>query len=170
MKITAGKQNVGMNLTEGPVFQSLVLFAIPIILTNLIQQLYGMVDLMVIGQFVGSTGTVGVSTGGEMSDMVTPVATAFAMAGQTFIAQLVGAKKDQKIKDAIGTFLTFMLILSILLAFLVIFFCRPILSLLNCPTEAFGQAETYLIITAVGFPFIFGYNAVCGILRGMGES
>ena len=170
MKITAGKQNVGMNLTEGPVFQSLVLFAIPIILTNLIQQLYGMVDLMVIGQFVGSTGTVGVSTGGEMSDMVTPVATAFAMAGQTFIAQLVGAKKDQKIKDAIGTVLTFMLILSILLAFLVIFFCRPILSLLNCPTEAFGQAETYLIITAVGFPFIFGYNAVCGILRGMGES
>ena len=48
MKITAGKQNVGMNLTEGPVFQSLVLFAIPIILTNLIQQLYCMVDLMVI--------------------------------------------------------------------------------------------------------------------------
>ena len=45
-----------------------------------------------------------------------------------------------------------------------------ILNLLNCPQEAMGQAEAYMIITALGMPFIFGYNAVCGVLRGMGES
>lgn len=170
MKEITAKDKVGTNLTEGPVFKALVAFACPIILANLIQQLYGMVDLMVIGRFVGSKGTVGVSIGGEMSDMVTPVATAFAMAGQTFIAQLFGAKEEQKVKDTVGTFLTFMMILSVLLTGAAVVFCRPILHLLNCPEEALSQARSYLIITAAGFPFIFGYNAVCGILRGMGES
>ena len=47
---------------------------------------------------------------------------------------------------------------------------RQILQLLNCPAEALGQAEAYMVITVLGFPFIFGYNAICGVLRGMGES
>lgn len=164
------KRGVGADLTGGPIFKTLVLFAIPIILTNLIQQLYGMVDLMVIGQFVGSTGTVGVSTGGEMADLVTPVAMGFSTAGQIFIAQLAGAHDDRRIKDTVGTLLTFMLGLSFVLALAGIFFCKPILQLLNCPAEALSQAEAYMIITVLGFPFIFGYNAICGVLRGMGES
>ena len=53
------KDRVGTNLTEGPIMSSLLLFAIPIVLTNLVQQLYSMVDLIVIGQYVGNIGTVG---------------------------------------------------------------------------------------------------------------
>lgn len=170
MESTIKKRGVGTNLTEGPIFKTLLLFAIPIILTNLIQQLYGMVDLMVIGQFVGSAGTVGVSTGGEMADLVTPVAMGFSTAGQIFIAQLAGARDDRRIKDTVGTLLTFMLGLSFVLVLVGVFFCKPILQLLNCPAEALGQAEAYMVITVLGFPFIFGYNAICGVLRGMGES
>ncbi|PNV61502.1 MATE family efflux transporter [Clostridium sp. chh4-2] len=170
MEATIKKKQVGRNLTEGPIFSTLLLFAVPIIITNLIQQLYGMVDLIVIGQFVGSTGTVGVSTGGEIADLITPVAMGFSTAGQIFIAQLAGAREEQRIKDTVGTLLTFMLICSAALVVLAILFCKPILRLLNCPQEAVTQAEAYLIITAFGFPFIFGYNAVVGILRGMGES
>ena len=73
---------VGSNLTEGPILRTLLTFAIPIVLTNLVQQLYSMVDLIVIGQFVGSVGTVGVNTGGEIMDMLTPVAVGFSTAGQ----------------------------------------------------------------------------------------
>ena len=76
------KKSVGRDLTEGPILSSLMLFAMPIVVTNLIQQLYSMVDLMIIGQFVGNIGTVGVNTGGEIADFLTPVATAFASAGQ----------------------------------------------------------------------------------------
>ena len=90
------KKRVGRDLTQGPVFKLLMLFSLPIILTNLIQQVYSMVDLMVIGQFVGNTGTAGVSIGGEISDFLTPVATAFATAGQIYIAQLSGAKPRPK--------------------------------------------------------------------------
>ena len=170
MTATAKKGAVGTDLTQGSILKTLLIFAVPIILTNLIQQLYGMVDLMVIGHFVGSIGTVGVATGGEMADMVTPVAMGFSTAGQIFIAQLVGARQEKRAKQTVGTLLTFMFIVAVLLGAIVILFCDPILHLLNCPQEAMGQARSYMIITALGYPFIFGYNAVCGVLRGMGES
>lgn len=164
------QKRIGRDLTEGAVLQNLFIFVVPIILTNLIQQVYSMVDLIVIGQFVGNTGTVGVSTGGEVVDSLTPVATAFATAGQIYIAQLSGAKRIQELKRAIGSFITLMMLMSIGFLFLTLLFRVQILELLNCPEEAFAQAEGYMVITTAGMPFIFGYNAVCGILRGMGES
>ena len=163
-------RKVGTNLTEGSILKGLVIFAIPIILANLLQQAYSLIDLMVIGQFVGNVGTVGVNTGGELADLVMPMAMGFSSAGQIYIAQLFGAKKDKEIKSTVGTLLTFMFILSLLLASLAIVFHMPILQFLNCPIEAIGQARAYMIITAIGYPCIFGYNAVCSILRGMGES
>ncbi len=163
-------KKVGTDLTHGKILSTLLVFAIPIVLTNLIQQLYSMVDLIIVGQYVGSAGTVGVATGGEVSDLMTPVATAFSTAGQIYIAQLVGAKQDKKVKETIGTLLTLMFLISFACIILTVIFHRQILVLLNCPAEALQQATYYMIITTLGMPFIFGYNAVCGVLRGMGES
>lgn len=164
------KKRVGRDLTNGPIMSSLLMFALPIVCTDLIQQLYSMVDLIIVGHFVGNLGTIGVNTGGEIADFLMPVATAFAAAGQIYIAQLAGAKKHEEQRSAIGTFITLMLAAS--LAFMVITAAANglILSLLNCPGEALGQARSYMLITALGLPFIYGYNAVCGVLRGMGES
>lgn len=64
--MTATAKKVGRDLTNGPIMSSLMQFAMPIVITNLIQQLYSMVDLMIIGQFVGNIGTVGVNTGGSL--------------------------------------------------------------------------------------------------------
>lgn len=170
MQAAVKKKKVGTNLTEGPILQTLILFSVPLILTNVVQQLYSIVDLMVIGKFAGSTGTVGVSVGGEVSDLLTPVATAFASAGQVYIAQLVGAREDKKIKETVGTLLTVMIAASIFFFVISWLFCEQLLHILNCPEEAFSQAKIYLLTTTFGFPFIFGYNGVCGVLRGMGES
>lgn len=161
---------MGIDLTEGSILKGLLVFAVPIILTNLIQQLYSLVDLIVIGQYMGNTGTVGVSTGGEISDMLTPIATAFATAGQIYIAQRAGAKNEEKMRSAIGTTITSMMLISLIFTFGTLILYHQILTWLNCPEEAFGQAAAYMIITCIGMPFIFGYNAVCGVLRGLGES
>lgn len=170
MEAEQKNKRVGANLTEGSVFRTLLLFSIPLIMTNLVQQLYSIVDLMVIGKFAGSTGTVGVSVGGEIADLLTPVATAFAGAGQVYIAQLMGAGEEKKIKETVGTLLTVMLAVSFLFVIGTWLFYKPLLRILNCPDEAFYQAVAYLLTTTAGFPFIFGYNAICGVLRGMGES
>lgn len=166
----AETKTIGRDLTVGSVFPLLISFAVPMVMTSLIQQLYGMVDLMIIGKYVGSIGTVGVSTGGELSDLMTPLASGFATAGQIYIAQLVGAKKDDRVKSAIGTLLTLMAIVAAVVTIGAAVFYRPVLHMLNCPEEAFESAASYMLITAIGMPFIFGYNAICAILRGMGES
>lgn len=164
------KKKVGLNLTEGSIWRVMLIFAIPIILTNVIQQLYSMVDLIIAGKYVGAVGTIGVSIGGELADFLTPVAMALGSAGQIYIAQLVGARKDKEVKDTVGTLISICMILSLAMMVVCILFCDSFLALMNCPEEGLGQARAYLIITSLGLPFIFGYNAICGILRGMGES
>ena len=161
---------IGIDLTEGNVAVTLLRFAVPILLTNLIQQFYSTVDLIVAGQFIGSIGTVGVSTGGEFAELLTFFSTGFASAGQIYIAQLCGSGSQERIRRATGTLITFMLGMSLVFSAVLILFSAPILHWQNCPQEAFAQAQNYMTITALGFPFIFGYNAICGILRGMGES
>lgn len=170
MKQEAERGSVGTNLTEGNILRQLILFVIPLLLTNFVQQLYNTVDIMVIGRFVGNHGTVGVSTGGEVVTLLTFIATSFGSAGQIYVAQLYGAGKRKDISEMIGTTLTFMTLTSIVIAGACITFCNTILGWLNCPKEAFLQARNYMTIVSLGMPFVFGYNAVCGILRGLGES
>jgi putative MATE family efflux protein len=170
MENTAVKNKVGKDLTTGPVMSLLVSFAIPMVLTNLVQQVYSMTDLIIIGKFVGSIGTVGVSTGGELSDLMTPIASGLATAGQIYTAQLVGAGNREKLKSVTGTLFTMMGIIALVITILTFIFYRQFLVLLNCPEEAFESAAGYLLITVIGMPFIFGYNAICAVLRGMGES
>lgn len=163
-------QRIGMDLTTGPILPALLVFVLPIFLSNTIQQLYNAADLMIIGKFAGSQGTVGVSTGGEIVSLLTFISNGFQSAVQVYIAQLAGKKEHEKIRDTIGTAMTFLLLTSGVFTLLTLVFCRDLLGLLNTPPEAWEQAYGYMVITALGLPFIFGYNAVCGILCGMGES
>lgn len=165
-----GKGKVGLDLTQGNILKQMIRFVIPLLLANFLQQLYNTVDMAVIGHYVGSTGTVGVSSGGEVATLVTFIATAFGSAGQIYVAQLAGAKDSKSISETIGTSLVFMAIVSLVCTVVSIVFCKVFLTWLNTPAEAMGQAVSYMIIVSLGLPFIFGYNAVCGILRGIGEA
>lgn len=164
------QKKVGIDLTQGSVLGGLVRFVIPLLLANILQQLYNTVDMAVIGNYVGSTGTVGVSTGGEVATLLTFLATAFGSAAQIYAAQLSGAGDHRSIRQIIGTCLSFMAILSLVCAGISIVLCGAFLQWLNCPEEALSQARGYMITVSVGLPFVFGYNAICGILRGMGEA
>ena len=165
------KENkIGLDLTEGNILEMLLLFVLPIFMTNLVQQFYNIVDVMIVGQYVGKTGTVGVSTGGEIVNILTFVSVGFSNGAQVYISQLYGQRSHEKIKETIGTSLTFNFILAAVFLVFTLSLCRPILHVLNTPSEAMGQSYDYMRITALGLPFIFGYNAVCGILRGMGEA
>ena len=148
------KKRVGMDLTQGNILKLLLIFAGPLLLADLVQQLYSVVDLIIIGQYVGSTGTVGVATGGEVADILTPIATGLATAGQIYIAQLIGAKDVKDLEKTVGTLFTVMMGLSVLFTVGTVLSYGAVLRLLNCPEEAFSQAAAYMIITAFGIPFI----------------
>lgn len=163
-------KKVGLDMTSGNILRQLLTFVIPLLLSNIVQQLYDTVDMIVIGRFVGTIGTAGVSTGAEVATLITFAAASFGSAGQIYVAQLAGAKDHKSISETISTSMVFMEIMAICFTVITIVFSKTFLGWLNCPVEAFEQAHNYMVIVALGFPFIFGYNMICGILRGMGEA
>ena len=164
------EKRLGIDFTEGDIARALIRYAFPILLANVIQQLYNSTDMIIVGQYLGNTGTVGVSQGGEFATLFTFIASSFSTAGQIYIAQLSGAKDREGIIESIGTLLLLLLGISLTVATICIVFCNPLLSWLKVPAEAFQNARIYMITISFGLPFVFGYSAIGGILRGLGES
>lgn len=165
------KQNTLINdLTTGSVTKQLIYFSLPFLLSNLLQTLYNLVDMIVVGHFVGSVGLSAVSIGGQVSFMLTALCMGFAGGGQILISQQVGAGEKEGISRTIGTMFTTILAMSLVFTAVGIIFCNFLLTAMNTPAEAMKQASDYMIISSCGMFFIYGYNVVCAILRGMGDS
>lgn len=162
--------SLSRDLTTGNVTKQLLSFALPFVLSSILQTAYNLVDMIVVGQFVGSVGLSAVSIGGQVTNLLTHLGLGFASGGQILIAQLMGVKDRDGIKHTIGTLFTALSLLSIVLGTLGCIFCRPLLGLLNTPEEAMGEAISYLFTCCLGMFFIYGYNVVSSILRGLGNS
>lgn len=160
----------GTDFTTGPIMPMFIKYFLPFLFSFLLNSLYNTVDTIIIGHYVGSSGIVAVSMGGKMLNLFTIVGSAFAGGGQILIAQLSGAKKKDDIRQTIGTLLSTLLGISVVLGIILIIFSRVFLTWLNTPAESLNDAQAYLIITSAGLPFMFGYTAVSAILRGKGDS
>lgn len=164
------KQSVIIDYTQGNITTQLLSFAVPFMLSALLQNLYSMVDTVVVGQFVGATGLSGVSIGSQVSNFITNFILGFASGGQVLISQYVGMKDRDGLRSTLGTMFTITGIFAVVMTVVCIAFHETILGLMHTPAEAFEQARAYLIICACGLIFICGYNAVCAVLRGSGDS
>ena len=158
------------NLTEGKVAKKLLLFAFPFMLSNLLQTVYNLVDMSVVGHYMGSAGLSAVSVGGRLVELLTMLCTGFCTGGQILLSQQVGARQKEDMQKTIGTLFTFILLCAVGLGGLSIIFHRPILTIMNTPAAAYEEAAKYMVICNSGCIFIFGYNALCAVLRGMGDS
>ena len=165
-----GKASMTTDLTQGSVGKSLLRFSVPFILANLLQTVYGLVDASIVGHFVGSDGLSAVSTCGELIMVYTFLAVGFGSAGQTMIGQLVGAGNKKRVNDTIGTLFTCLGGLGVLCMLVIFCTWRLQLRLINLPEEALSGGRDYLLVCGAGMVFIFGYNLVSAILRGMGDS
>ena len=139
-------------------------------LSNLLQILYNMVDMVIVGQYVGSVGLSAVSNCGNVQWLFMTVIMGLAGAGQTIIAQYVGMNNRDGLKKIIGTMFTVLAGISIIETFLGIVFCEPLLRLINVPQEAMEDAAAYSNCCFTGFFFIAGYNYTSSTLRGEGDS
>jgi putative MATE family efflux protein len=160
----------GKDFTQGNIPQMLLTFVGPLLLANILNSLYNTVDMVIIGQYGGSTGTVAVSLGGKMLRFLTVISMGLSGGGQILVAQQAGAKRGDLIKSSIGTLFTLLAILSIVFSVVCLLLSRQIIGWLNTPVEAVNWALSYLRVTSIGLPLMFGYNAVSSVLRGMGDS
>ncbi|MBQ8525472.1 MAG: MATE family efflux transporter [Clostridia bacterium] len=158
------------DFTQGNVSKQLAAFAWPLFLSNLLQVVYNMVDMAVVGNVLGKAGISAVAVGGDVSNFLTFVAMGFANAGQVIIARYIGAKENEKIGRFVGSMSGFLIVCALVISIVAIFFQDIILSLMNTPSEAYAGAASYSAICMAGLVFIYGYNVVSAILRGMGDS
>ena len=166
----AKEEHLIRDLTVGSVPGTLLRFAMPLFLSGLLQMVYNMVDMVVVGQFVGTHGLSAVSIGGEVLQLITFIAMGFSNAGQILISRYVGENNHDKVGKMVGTLFT--LLLSIALVLMVVFFIfyGNILDWLNTPEEIWLYTSQYSLTCICGIIFIYGYNMVSAILRGMGDS
>ena len=158
------------DFTEGSILSQLFRFGAPFILSNLLQTVYNLVDMVVVGQVLGSSGLSAVATGGELLNMFTFVCMGLTTAGQVVIAQLIGRRQSDQLQHFIGTMLSALAITAVVFSAAGILLSDRFLRLLNVPPEAKIYAQQYIFVCFIGLIFIYGYNTVSAILRGMGDS
>lgn len=158
------------NLTSGSVFQNIVWFSLPYLLSYFLQTLYGMADLFIIGQFEGVAGTTAVSIGSQVMHMITVMIVGLAMGSTVSVAQAVGANNKKQASLSVGNTVTLFMGLSVVLAAVLLLFVRPIVTVMSTPEEAVSGTVLYLTICFLGIPFITAYNIISSIFRGLGDS
>ncbi len=159
-----------MSLTEGNVYKTLLIFAVPFMLAQLLQALYGAVDLMVVGQFADTADVSAVSMGSQIMYLASFVVLGFATAVTVLMGQYFGAGQEKRLSRLMGASILFFAFVSVLLSLLMAFFRETIVAVMNTPAEAVKPALDYILICSIGLSFVGGYNVVCGILRALGDS
>lgn len=158
------------DLTEGNITRTVILFSLPFLLANLIQALYGAVDLMVVGWYCSSDAVAAVSTGTQVTQIVTSLISGLTLGGTVTVGKYVGMKRMEDVKKTISTSLCLFAVTGVVLTVLLLLFLTPVLTLLKTPDAAFAQAKQYVSVCALGVFFTCGYNAISAVLRGYGDS
>jgi putative MATE family efflux protein len=158
------------NLSRGNVLTKLVLFALPFLASNIVQSFYNVADMLIVGNFSGTESMSGVNIGGQVTFILTNVIIGLCMGATVLIGQYLGAGNHAALKRVTATIITLLLVAGALITALMLALKGPVLRLIQTPAESFAESDRYLAVTVTGLIFIFGYNALAAILRGMGNS
>ncbi|MBQ1962554.1 MAG: MATE family efflux transporter [Clostridia bacterium] len=163
-------KSLSKDFTQGNIARQLLLFALPFMASNALQVLYSTIDMIIVGEFVGTPGLSAVSQSSQIVNFATMVCLGFSNAGQVLLAQALGAGKRKEMNDVIGTLFTF--IAALALVFTCAMLCAQgwILDTMKIPAESYEMARDYLVICSGGLLFTAGYNMVSAVLRGMGDA
>lgn len=158
------------DFTQGSIPYYLLKFMLPFMASNLLQVMYSLVDMIIVGRFVGSSGLSAVSQGGSIVILGTMLCLGFSKGGQTIIAQTAGAGDKKGLNRVIGTLFSSMAVVGIVMTVLTVAFRGSYVQWMKVPEAASGMARDYVAICGVGIFFVGGYNAASAVLCGLGDS
>lgn len=162
--------NRTMDMTEGRPFRLIVLFSLPLLLNNIFQQLYYVVDSIVVGQLIGVDAFAAIGAAGFYYWFVLCVIIGFAQGFGALFAQRFGAKDYNGLRRVIAQSVILTAVLSVVLTAACLLLLYPALVLVNTPSDIIGDANTYLLWVLSATPVMFAYNVCAAILRALGNS
>lgn len=157
-------------MTEGGIFKNLLFFATPLILGNLLQQMYNAVDSIIVGNYVGSNALAAVGAGASLIYLLIAFSLGASVGAGVIVSQYLGAKEKEGVHKAVHTALAISIILGLILTAGGILFSRKLLVMMNTPAEILDDAACYLRIYSYGLIFNVVYNMAAGILNAAGNS
>ena len=157
-------------MTEGNIAKQLFFFSIPLILGNLLQQLYNTADSIVVGNFVGNNALAAVGSGTVLINLIIAFSQGTAVGAGVVIAQYIGAKHKEKLSEAVHTSVAIALIIGAALSLFGVLFSKTLLIWMKTPKEVLSESVVYLRIYFAGLIFNVIYNMAAGIMNAAGNS
>lgn len=158
------------NLTEGSVTRQIISFTVPMLIGNVFQQSYNIVDSIIVGQAIGKSALAAVGASFPVIFLLVSLIMGITMGFTILIAQYFGANDFTRVKRTVDTSVIFLLIATAVITVGGLLSSRFILVLLNTPSDILPQAVVFLRIIFAGMIFMLGYNTISAILRGLGDS
>ena len=158
------------DMTEGSPWKSIAVFAVPMVIGNVAQQLYSTVDSIVVGKYVGDNALAAVGSASPILNMLYVLFIGISAGVGIMVAQYFGAKSKEDLSETIGNTITVTAVCCAAVAVFALLVVRPMLEMLNTPASIIDWCANYLYISLVGGAGMAYYNILSGILRGMGDS
>lgn len=158
------------DMTTGNPLKLMLLFTLPVLIGNIFQQLYNMVDAIIVGQFLGADALGAVGAVGSLMFLVLGFANGLAQGFGVAVSHAFGAKDGKLLKHYVALSLMLTVIISVILTIPTLLHCRELLLWLNTPADIIDMGEEYLTVIFAGIIFTMAYNVAAGILRGIGDS
>ena len=158
------------DMTTGNPVKLILLFSIPLLIGNIFQQFYSMVDTIIVGRFVGVEALAAVGTTSSMVFLVNGFVMGLTSGFAVLISQKYGAKDEAGVKKAVASSITLSIIATIIVTFISVISAKPLLALMNTPSNIMKDASTYIVILYAGNVAIIFYNMMAAILRALGDS
>ena len=166
----AMKKELTKDMTTGNPVKLILLFSIPLLIGNVFQQFYSMVDTIIVGRFIGVDALAAVGSTGSMSFLINGFVVGLTSGFSVLVSQKFGAKDDEGLKKATSSALVLSLVATIIITLVSVLLAKPLLHLMNTPENIIDDAYIYIVIIYAGTIATVVYNIIAGILRALGDS
>lgn len=158
------------DLTQGSPVRLILGFALPLLAGMLFQQLYNLVDTLIVGRFLGMEALAGVGATGSINFLVLGFCMGICSGFAIPVAQRFGAHEESRMREFVANGVWLAIVFALVMTVMTVVYCDAILSAMNTPEDCFQQAYDYIVVIFAGIPFTFLYNLLSGWLRSLGDS
>ncbi len=159
-----------VDMIHGPIFKSLVIFAFPLLISNIFQQLYNTVDTMIVGNYLGDISLAAIGSCTSIYDLLVGFALGIGNGLAIVTARSYGANDKDLLKKSVASSMVIGIAVSVILTIIGMIFLKPLLGLLNTPVEIIDEAYSYISVIVMFIIVMFAYNLCAGLMRAIGNS
>lgn len=159
-----------IDMTSGSLWGKMLVFAIPLILSSMLQLLFNAADLVVIGNFAGKESLSAVGCTGSLVNLIVNLLLGLSVGASVLVAQYYGARQDKDVNETVHTAITVALVGGVIVGIVGFFLSKPMLALMDTPDDVIDKATLYMRIYFVGLPFMSLYNFGASLLRAVGDT